>query len=188
MRLRHGWPLVLLIVLLVAIPILEVWLLIKVGQQIGLLPTVLILIAEAIIGALLMRHEGSRAWKALNDAFTKGRVPTGELADAALILVGGVLLILPGFLTDILGFVFLLRWTRPVARKIIAFFVARRINRLGIPVMRARMDTDNLIEGEAVDETPADHGTSGDPIIIAGEIEQPTHPAKSDESRSDLGS
>ena len=164
MRLRHGWPMVLLVVMLVAIPILEVWLLIKVGQQIGLLPTVLILIAQAIIGALLMRHEGSRAWKALNDAFTKGRVPTGELADAALILVGGVLLMLPGFLTDILGFVFLLRWTRPVARKIIAFFVARRINRLGIPVMRARMDTDNLIEGETVDQTPADRSTPGDPI------------------------
>ena len=79
---------------------------IQVGQQIGLLPTVLILIAEAIIGVLLMRHEGSRAWKALNDAFTKGKVPTGELADAALILVGGVLLMLPGFLTDIFGFLF----------------------------------------------------------------------------------
>ena len=188
MRLRHGWPLVLLVVLLVAIPILEVWLLIKVGQQIGLLPTVLILIAEAIIGALLMRHEGSRAWKALNDAFTKGRVPTGELADAALILVGGVLLVLPGFLTDIFGFVFLLRWTRPVARKIIAFFVARRINRLGIPVMRARMDTDNLIEGETVDRTPGDQSKPEAPIIIAGEIEEATQPAKSDESRSDLGS
>ena len=46
MRLRHGWPLVLLIVLLVAVPIFEVWLLIKVGQQLGLLPTVLILIAR----------------------------------------------------------------------------------------------------------------------------------------------
>lgn len=66
MRLRHGWPLFLLIALLVAVPILEVWLLIKVGQQLGLLPTILILIAEAIIGALLMRHEGSRAWRALS--------------------------------------------------------------------------------------------------------------------------
>jgi UPF0716 protein FxsA len=184
MRLRHGWPLVLLVVLLVAIPIFEIWLLIEVGQQIGWLPTVLILIAEAIIGVLLMRHEGSRAWKALNDAFTKGKVPTGELADAALILVGGVLLMLPGFLTDVLGFVFLLRWTRPVARKIIAFFVARRINRLGIPVMRARLDTENLIEGETVDRAPANHQTPEGPIIIAGEIEEPSQPAQSDESRS----
>ena len=82
-------------------------------------------------------------------------MPTGELADAALILVGGVLLVLPGFLTDIIGFLFLLRWTRPLARKMIAFFVARRINRLGIPVMRARLDRDNLIEGETVESPPA---------------------------------
>jgi UPF0716 protein FxsA len=173
MRLRHGWPLLLLIVLLVAVPIFEVWLLIKVGQQLGLLPTILILIAEAIIGALLMRHEGSRAWKALNDAFSNGKVPTGELADAALILVGGVLLMLPGFLTDVIGFLFLLRWTRPIARKIIAFFVARRINRLGIPVMQARLDTDNLIEGESVEQPPANGRKQDDPVIIAGEIEEP---------------
>ena len=173
MRLRHGWPLFLLIVLLVAIPILEVWLLTKVGQQLGLLPTVLILIGEAILGALLMRHEGSRAWKALNDAFTQGKVPTGELADAALILVGGVLLMLPGFLTDFLGFVFLLRWTQPGARKIIAFFVARRVNRLGIPVMRARLDTDNLIEGETVEHQPPAKRQQEGPVIIAGEIEEP---------------
>jgi UPF0716 protein FxsA len=173
MRLRHGLPLVLLIALLVAVPIFEVWLLIKVGQQLGLLPTILILIAQAIIGALLMRHEGSRAWKALNDAFSNGKVPTGELADAALILVGGVLLILPGFLTDVIGFLFLLRWTRPVARKIIAFFVARRINRLGIPVMRARLDTENLIEGESVEQPPANGRKQDDPVVIAGEIEEP---------------
>lgn len=184
MRLRHGWPLVLLAVLLIAIPILEVWLLVQVGQKIGLLPTVLILIAQAIIGVLLMRHEGSRAWKALNDAFTQGKVPTGELADAALILVGGVLLMLPGFLTDIIGFVFLLRWTRPVARKIIAFFVARRINRLGIPVMRARLDTENLIEGETVEQTTSNRRTSADPIVISGEIEEPSRPGSPSEHSS----
>ena len=182
MRLRHGWPLVLLAVLLVAIPILEVWLLVQVGQQLGLLPTVLILVVEAVVGVLLMRHEGSRAWKALNDAFTKGKMPTGELADAALILVGGVLLMLPGFLTDIIGFLFLLRWTRPLARKMIAFFVARRINRLGIPVMRARFDTDNLIEGETVEPPANGHKPEG-PTIIAGEIEEPSQPARPDEPR-----
>jgi UPF0716 protein FxsA len=177
MKLRHGWPLVLFVVLLVAVPIFEVWLLIKVGQQLGWLPTLLILVVEAVIGVLLMRHEGSRAWKALNDAFTRGKVPTGELADAALILVGGVLLMLPGFLTDVIGFLFLLRWTRPVARKIIAFFVARRINRLGIPVMRARLDTENLIEGETVEQPPTTQQQPDDPIIIAGEIEEPSESA-----------
>ena len=96
---------------------------------------------------------------------------------------------LPGFLTDVIGFLFLLRWTRPVARKIIAFFVARRINRLGIPVMRARLDTENLIEGESRRAASGQwHSKPEGPIIIAGEIEEPSQPAKSDESRSDLGS
>jgi UPF0716 protein FxsA len=90
-----------------------------------------------------------------------------------LILVGGILLMLPGFLTDIIGFVFLLRWTRPVARKIIAFFVARRISRLGIPVMRARLDTDNLIQGETVEQPGANQRRPDGPTIIAGEIEEP---------------
>jgi UPF0716 protein FxsA len=184
MRLRHGWPLALLAVLLVAIPILEVWLLVQVGQSLGLIPTVLILLVEAIVGLLLMRHEGSRAWKALNDAFTKGKVPTGELADAALILVGGVLLLLPGFLTDVIGFLFLLRWTRPIARKLIAFFVARRINRLGIPVMRARLDRENLIEGETAQSPPANGRQPGGPIILAGEIEEPSPSGRPEEPRS----
>ena len=171
MRLRRGWPTVLFVCLLVAVPIFEVWLLIQVGQQIGLWPTVLILVVEAVLGVWLMRHEGSRAWKALTDAFETGKVPSGELADAALILVGGVLLMLPGFVTDIFGFVFLLPWTRPAARKVIAFFVARRMNRMGIPVALARMDRDNLIQGETVDP-PAKPPPEG-PTIIAGEIEEP---------------
>ena len=83
-----------------------------------------------------MRREGSRAWQDLNEAFTSGRVPTGDLADAALVLVGGVLLMLPGFATDLIGFFFLLPWTRPLARKMIAFFVARRVQRPGMQVFR----------------------------------------------------
>ena len=95
----------------------------------------------------------------------------GELADAALILVGGVLLMLPGFVTDVIGFLFLLPWTRPAARTLIAFFVARRINRMGIPAARARMDRDNLIKGETVD--PPTESRPGGPTVIAGEIEEP---------------
>jgi UPF0716 protein FxsA len=91
---------------------------------------------------------------------------------------------LPGFLTDIIGFLFLLRWTRPLARKMIAFFVARRINRLGIPVMQARLDRENLIEGETVESPQADGRKPEGPIIIAGEIEEPSQPAHPEEPRS----
>ena len=126
MRLKRGWPLLLLVALLIGVPILEVWILTLVADQIGIGPTLATLVIHAVGGGLLMRHEGRRAWQALTNAYTTGKVPTGHLADAALILLGGTLLMMPGYLTDVIGFLFLFRWTRPFARKMIAFFIARR--------------------------------------------------------------
>ena len=161
MRLRGGLPLAVFLVLAVALPVFEVWLIIRVGNQIGLWPTVLVLVAEAVLGGWLVRREGRRAWEALTSAFGTGRVPTGELADAALVLVGGVLLLLPGFATDLIGFLFLLPITRPLARKLLAFFLARRINRLARAVPHGHGD---VIEGETVD------GPGSGPTTIAGEV------------------
>jgi UPF0716 protein FxsA len=166
MRLRGGLPLAVFIVLAVALPVLEVWLLIQVGYQIGLWPTLLILVAEALLGGWLMRREGGRAWQALTGAFSTGRVPTGELTNAALVLVGGLLLLLPGFATDVIGFLFLLPLTRPLARKLVAFFVARRINRLGLSRISPPGRGD-VIEGETVDDPgPGGHGST----VIRGEV------------------
>lgn len=170
---RRGgrWLLPVLLVLLVAVPILEVWLLIQVGSRIGVLPTVAILVVEAIIGAWLMRREGNKAWAALNDAFGTGRMPTGELTDAALVLVGGVLLMLPGFVTDLIGFFFLLPFTRPLARKLLTFLAARRLRSLGVvPTAYLRRDG-TVIEGETVPDPPGPGGDAAGPIIISGEIE-----------------
>ena len=168
MRLRRGLPLAVFIVLAVAVPIFEVWLLIQVGARIGVWPTVAILVAEAVLGGWLMRREGDRAWRALTAAFGTGKVPTGELADAALVLVGGLLLMLPGFATDIVGFLFLLPLTRPLARKLVAFFLARRISRLGLvrPPGPGRGD---VIEGETVPDVPPRRPGQG-PTVISGEI------------------
>lgn len=164
MRIRGGLPLAVFLVLVVALPIFEVWLLIQVGDQIGVWPTVGILVLEAVLGGFLMRREGSRAWQALTAAFETGRVPTGELANAALVLVGGLLLMLPGFATDIIGFLFLLPMTRPLARKLVAFFVARRISRLGLA--RAAVPGQGVvIEGETVDGPGSGQGPT-----ISGEI------------------
>jgi UPF0716 protein FxsA len=162
-----GWWLPVFLVLLIGVPILEVWLLIQVGSAIGVLPTVAILIAEALLGGWLMRREGNRAWLALNQAFETGKMPTGELADAALVLVGGVLLMLPGFVTDVFGFLFLLPFTRPHARKLLAFLVGRRLRRLGV-VRSAYLRPDGtVIEGETV----PDPSPSSGPVVISGEIE-----------------
>ena len=156
MRLRGGWPLALFVVLLVAIPIFEVYVLVQVGQRIGALPTILVLVLEAVLGAWLTRREGARTWRALDEAFHGGRVPTGELADAALVLVGGVLLLLPGFVTDVLGLFFLIPFTRPFARKVIAFFVARRLSRTGVvPGALSPYARGTVVEGEVVPDPPA---------------------------------
>ncbi|GAA3635888.1 FxsA family protein [Microlunatus ginsengisoli] len=174
---RRSWLGPLLIVLLVALPIAEVWLLVQVGQAIGVLPTIAILVGEAVLGGWLMQREGRRAWSALNTAFESGKMPTGELADAALILVGGLLLMLPGFITDIFGFVFLLPFTRPYARRVLGFVVARRVAAMGVDVavIRAQTDPGNIVPGEVVDDASDSRASaaSGDagPIVIKGEIE-----------------
>ena len=166
MRLRGGLPLVVFLVLLVAVPTFEVWLLLQVADRIGGLPTVGILVAEAVLGAWMVRREGGRAGAALTGAFQTGRVPSGELADAALVLVGGLLLMLPGFATDIVGFLFLLPMTRPAARKLVAFFIARRLSRLGMP-SPARPGRGDVIEGETVaDPAPPRGGAT----VIRGEV------------------
>ena len=175
MRLRRGLPLVLFVILAVGMPVLEVWLLIKVGQAIGIVATLILLVIHAVLGVLLLRHQGARAWQALTEAYTKGRVPTGHLADAVLILVGGLLLILPGFITDAIGFVFVLPWTRPYARKLIAFFVARRISkRSAAHAAKAKVIPGETVDGPSPNRRPKRAREPNEKeVVIRGEIDDP---------------
>ena len=174
MRLRRGWPLLLLIAILVGLPILEVVILVAVADQVGIWPTLATLVIHAVGGGLLMRHEGRRAWQALTNAYATGKVPTGHLADAALILVGGMFLMMPGYLTDVVGFLFLLRWTRPFARKMIAFFIARQ--QRGGPVPRRwRGPGDSFTQPTKPLKAPnGGPKRAGDPTIIPGEVIEPS--------------
>lgn len=175
MRRRYPWLLPLLVVLAVAIPIFEVWLLIQVGQLIGLLPTLLILVAEVALGGWLLRREGSRAWKSLIGAYQSGRLPTGELADAALVLVGGILLMLPGFTTDLLGLFFLLPFTRPLARRLLGVALAGRLDQVtGGPTV-INFDSTTVVDGSVVDDPPGESSKSDQdqPPTIRGTIDPP---------------
>lgn len=116
-----------LLVLFVGLPILEIYVIIQVGQVIGAVPTILLLIFESILGGWLLKHQGGRAWRALQDTLAQGRMPGKELADAALVLIGGTLLLTPGFVTDIFGFFFVLPFTRPLARGLLMAYAARRV-------------------------------------------------------------
>jgi len=133
---------VLLLALFIGLPILEIYVIIQVGQEIGAIPTVVLLIAESALGAWLVKREGRRAWLALNGALTSGSLPGKELADAAIVLVGGVLLLTPGFVTDMFGFFCVLPFTRPLARRLLASVVSHRI--MGFGQSRSRQTRDGV--------------------------------------------
>src|ERR687890_1466714 len=124
MRRRIPWW--VLALLFVVVPVLEIYVLIQVGQVIGAWWTVLLLVADGFLGSWLMKREGTRAWTALRQALESRRMPARELADGALILVGGTLLLTPGFVSDLAGFFFVLPFTRPVARRALTRFLTRK--------------------------------------------------------------
>ncbi|GGV34781.1 hypothetical protein GCM10010182_68390 [Actinomadura cremea] len=119
-------PLALVLAFLV-LPVVEIYVIIQIGGVIGAWPTVGLLVFECLLGGWIMRREGRRAWRALQETFERGVVPDRELADAALVLVGGVLLLTPGFVTDVFGFAFVLPFTRPLVRGLLSRWAARRM-------------------------------------------------------------
>lgn len=116
----------LLVVLFIVVPILELWLIIKVGGLIGVVPTLALLLADALLGSLLLRHQGRSAWRRFNQALAERRFPAREVADGLMIAVGGTLLLTPGFITDVFGLFLLIPPTRAIARRLLRGFVSRR--------------------------------------------------------------
>lgn len=117
----------LMLLAFVLVPVLEIYLIVQVGSLIGGWPTVALLLAVSMLGVWLVRREGRRARHALVETFSRGLVPERELADAALILVGGALLLLPGFATAVVGLVFVLSPTRPLVRRLLGWYAASRV-------------------------------------------------------------
>lgn len=118
---------VLLVLLFILVPIVEVYLIIQVGQVVGPWWTIALLIGISVLGSYLIKREGRRAWRALQSAMASGRLPDRELLDGGLLLVGGTLLLTPGFLTDLVGLFFVLPFTRPVARSAARRLIRRRV-------------------------------------------------------------
>jgi UPF0716 protein FxsA len=117
----------ILLFLFLALPIAEIYVIIQVGNAIGIVPTLLLLILDGFAGAALARWQGRAAWERFNQALAEGRVPAGETFDGAMIMLGGALLLAPGFITDIVGFALLIPPTRALLRIVIARLARRRI-------------------------------------------------------------
>ena len=112
-----------LLLLFIAVPIIELILLIKVGQQIGALATIVIVILTGIMGASLARREGIQIFSKIRSTLNQGEIPGKEMVEGVLILIGGVLLLTPGFLTDLAGFSLLIPQIRVLyAKKLINHF------------------------------------------------------------------
>lgn len=142
----------LLPVALLVVPIVEIAVIVQVGQLIGFWPTLVLLLLESALGAWLVKREGLRAWGALREALRTGHLPGRELTDAALVLIGGTLLLTPGFVTDVVGFFFVLPFTRPIARRAVQAYAARHTTSYVMGRSGRSGGANRVVPGEVVDE------------------------------------
>ena len=159
----------LLILLFIVVPIAELYVIIQVGQAIGVVPTLILLLADALLGSWLLKHEGRSAWRRFNEALAARRFPGREVADGALIIVGGTLLLTPGFITDIFGLFLLLPPTRAISRRLLKRLTIGRFALVNVSgggfgpfgppnSGGARPDRDYDLEGTAEEVPPQGNG------------------------------
>src|ERR687893_2413355 len=117
----------LLVALFILVPIAELAVIIQVGQAIGVWWTIALLIADSVLGSLLMRSQGRAAWRRFTVAMQAGRPPAREVLDGALVLLGGAFLLTPGFITDLFGLALLLPPSRAVIRRLLVRRLGRRM-------------------------------------------------------------
>jgi len=110
--------------LFLLIPILEIYLLIKVAGLIDWLPTIALVVLTAVIGASLLKSQGAQTYLRFNQSLSEGRVPANEILEGVALLIGGALLLTPGFFTDMIGFFCLL----PITRRPVVTFIVNRFN------------------------------------------------------------
>ena len=154
-----------LLLIFLALPIIEIALFILVGGEIGLLPTLGLVILSAVVGLSIVRAQGISAIGQLQARLAAGDDPAGPIADAALILIAGVLLVIPGFFTDAVALVLLI----PAARMALLRRMAGRVRARGVIFTRGgptprRPQGSDTIEGEFEvldDVPPSQRGASG---------------------------
>src|SRR3954454_19170714 len=124
-----------LVLLFIVVPIAELYVILKVGDLIGTLPTIALLIADSLLGSWLLKSQGRVVWQRFQQTMQAGRIPHREVFDGVLVIFGGAFLITPGFITDIVGVFLLLPPTRAVMRR----FLTRRGGRMfGISIANGR--------------------------------------------------
>lgn len=140
-------PLALLLLLFVGIPLVELYFLIEVGSEIGAMPTILLTIFTALLGGFLVRLQGFSTALRVRAGMERGEVPAVEMLEGVVLLVSGILLLLPGFFTDLFGFLCLVP---PIRRAMIVGILKRAgaLHPAPPPGERPRPEGQRTIEGE----------------------------------------
>jgi UPF0716 protein FxsA len=120
-------PLAALVALFIVVPLAELYVIYQVGDAIGVIPTLLLLAADSVLGSLLLRSQGRAVWRRFNEAMAAGRMPHREVQHGVAVIFGGAFLITPGFLTDLIGLALLIPPTRAVLLRVGTRAVARRM-------------------------------------------------------------
>lgn len=135
----------LTVLALMALPFLEVWLMIVVGGWIGVPWTLAAIVSLMVLGVAVLRRAGTKAFRDADQAMRSGEPPRGGLLDPLMLMAGGVLLVVPGFITAVLGLLLVLPFTRPALRWAFSGWAQRRMTR-----MRERMERDFVAQGGSV--------------------------------------
>ncbi len=130
--------------LVLIIPFVEIYLLLKVGGLIGALPTIFMVVFTAVLGAWLLRQQGFATLQRFRASLAQGEIPAYEIVEGPIILVGGALLLTPGFITDMLGFVCLIPQLR---RKIARYVIENQMIQGNVFTQRSFRDKD-VLEGD----------------------------------------
>jgi len=121
-------PLLLIVLLFIVIPLAELYVILQVGDAIGVVPTILLLALDSLVGSLLLRSQGRAVWRQFNAALAEGRVPHREVLDGVAVIFGGAFLITPGFITDVVGMLLLLPPTRSALRGLVVRRIGKRLS------------------------------------------------------------
>ena len=117
------------ILFFIAMTLVEIAVLIKVGNHVGMLNAILIIIGTGVIGTVMMRIQGFVILQKISERLNRGAMPNAEVLDGLLMFVGGVCLIAPGIIGDVIGFILLIPWARLLLRKLLAFVIKSRFDR-----------------------------------------------------------
>ncbi|SNB45546.1 FxsA family protein [Geobacter sp. DSM 9736] len=125
-----------LFIVFAVVPVVELYVLIKIGKVIGAWETVAILLAVSFVGAWLVKHQGFAIISRIQAELAFGRLPAAELLEGFLILVGGILLLTPGFLTDLLGIFCILPAGRHILKRNLRRWLEQRLDRGALVIRR----------------------------------------------------